>query len=412
MENFIKLQLLRCISVIISIFFLLFLTPTCCICSESLPPIEIEWELINDNGTGWKGPLELPEGIIVSAKTEIRENSKVWRAYISEDYGLTYKEGGDICVIEGENLQLIDLGDGAFIQLPNGDILASSRTNLQSYPEPGKSTHSINVAISKDNAKTFTHHSTVVHYTGTDDELYPEWMLYPIGYWSTFIFLASNGDLQLYYDDEITPLKEGYPYHQWWMMRTWNETEKAWINPVVVSRPNNKDHLSRDGQGTVVEVSPGVLITAIESVHIEAPHKGCIRILFSEDYGKNWSWQTESRRILYAPEDMNYSSLCPWIMRMDDGTLLCTFMTDEDREIPDVVHTGKLNQSIKYVLSYDNGLTFTEPYMLDPSQYMWGPGVIQLQYGPNKGKLFYQARYAGTPRVQHIMLGTITKIYH
>ena len=234
-------------------------------------------------------------------------------------------------------------------------------------------------------------------------------MLYPIWYWSTFIFLASNGDLQLYYDDEITPRKQGFACHQWWMMRTWDEAEQAWIDPVVVSRTKSSAQLAHDGQGTVVEVSLGVLVAAIESVHTDPPRKGCVRILFSEDYGKNWSWQTEDRRILYAPEDKNYSSLCPWLMRMDDGILLCAFMTDEDRPTPDEVNTGVLNQSIKYVLSYDNGETFTEPYMLDPSFFMWGPGVIQLQHGTNKGKLLFQARYTPAGIAQKIMIGTITK---
>lgn len=46
---------------------------------------------------------------------------------------------------------------------------------------------------------------------------------------------------------------------------------------------------------------------------------------------------------------------------------------------------------MKYCLSYDQGETWSDPYMLDERHPLWGPGVILLEHGENAGKVFYQS---------------------
>ena len=347
------------------------------------------WEDTGGYATGWKGPIELTDGTILSTQMSPGSplSGQMIKCVASSDGGKTFKEIGTIA---SEN-PTADFGDPAMAELSDGSILCSYRYNRYNYPTAGKSEHQIRVSRSEDGGKTWEFHSVVSENTA-NSPAYGQGE--QRGLWSTFILETSRGDIQCYYDDENICFENGYAGHQWWMMKTWNEAAGEWENPVAVSRTTDRSLLARDGQGAVKEVSPGVLVTVFESVRTSAPNRGCVRMTVSTDYGATWSYVDEegndNRKIVYVPEDENFSTLCPWLTVLDGGVLMCTFMTDEDRETADVVSSGVLDQSIKFCLSYDGGKSWSDPYMLDERHPLWGPGVILLEEGENAGKLFYQ----------------------
>ncbi len=350
----------------------------------------IIWEDTNTYSMGWKGPIELTDGTILS--TQMNPGSplsgQMIKCVASTDGGKTFKEIGTIA----SEHPSADFGDSAMVQLSDGTILCSYRYNRYNYPTSGKSEHQIRMSYSTDGGKTWEFHSVVSEHTANSPGYNQGEQR---GLWSQYILETSRGDIQCYYDDENVCFENGYIGHQWWMMKTWNEETRTWENPVAVGRTNTPSLLARDGQGVVQEVAPGVLVTVFESVRTTSPHRGCVRMTVSTDYGATWNYVdangNDNRKIVYVPEDENFSTLCPWLTILDGGVLMCTFMTDEDRETADNVASGVLDQSMKYCLSYDQGETWSDPYMLDERHPLWGPGVILLEHGENAGKVFYQS---------------------
>ncbi|MBO4355816.1 MAG: exo-alpha-sialidase, partial [Clostridia bacterium] len=263
------------------------------------------------------------------------------------------------------------------------------------YPTNGNSLHEIRVCKSTDGGKTWETMKPVAshtaHMTGYNQNEIR-------GLWSQFLFETSKGDIQCYYDDENVCWEAGYKGHQWWMMKTLDKEKREWSEPVCVSRTYG-NLLARDGMGAVAETSDGTLVAVFESVNTNAPHKGCIRIVTSSDYGKTWNYcndkKQDTRKIVYAPKDKNYSALQPWIAVLPGDVLMCVFITDEENQTADDVSSGNLNMISKYVLSYDKGKTWEGPYTIDPDPPVKAPTVTLLKYGRNKGMLIYQARYSG-----------------
>ncbi len=350
----------------------------------------IVWQSVENYSTGWKGPIELRDGTILS--TRMNPGSPLSGQKImcvaSSDGGFTFNDLGVIATEDSG----VDFGDPAMAQLSNGTILCSYRYNRYNYPTQGKSKHEIRMSKSVDGGKTWEFHSIVSENEGNSPGFS---QVEQRGLWSQYILETSRGDLQCYYDDENICWESGYRGHQWWMMKTYNAESGEWENPVAVSRTSSPTILARDGQGCVQEIEPGVLVSVCESVRTAPPNRGCVRITVSYDYGKTWSWEDENgadtRRIVYVPEDKNYSTLCPWLTKLPNNVLLCSFMTDEDREKADHVASGVLDQSIKYCLSFDGGVSWSDPYMLDDRHPLWAPGIILMTKGPNAGKLLYQA---------------------
>ncbi|MFV2066420.1 MAG: sialidase family protein [Pirellulales bacterium] len=100
---------------------------------------------------------------------------------------------------------------------------------------------------------------------------------------------------------------------------------------------------------------------------IRAPRGGRCHIMHSDDAGLTWSKPVV---LVDTEEDDRH----PTILELDDGTLICTFFTYRfPREI-----------SMKYVLSHDGGLIWTEPIdpLGKPAIGAFGNGpIIQLADG-------------------------------
>ncbi len=266
-----------------------------------------------------------------------------------------------------------DIGDGHLMMLPTGDILYSYRRNHISGRSTSDKSFSIEVAVSKDQARTWKHHSTVASATNTD-----------FGLWSSFLLAKRDGTLQCYYDDEQTPSARNLSRHQWITMRTWNSRSRRWENPVVVSRAAG-DRLSRDGMCSVVEVTPGHLLCVCEGVQETPPHRGCLWMVDSADGGRTWT----GRRKLYEPKDTDFNALAPWMVRFG-GLLVVVFTTDEDRKEPTAPHTGRLYQNVKYITSADGGRTWSAPWVIDDQVADYYPGACVVWEKAQSERLLVQ----------------------
>ena len=355
-------------------------------------PFTITWDEVAKPGGGAKAPVELHNGEILAALTQLVADGVEVVCFKSTDTGDTWTRASTIARDQDRNA---DIGDGHFLQLPNGDVLYSYRHHRFHDLPPSQHTYSIKVAVSKDNGVSWSHHSTVIGCQGLE---LPMGLYGSAGLWSSFLLQTERGVLQCYYDDECTPFQRGFPGHQWIQMKTWNAKASRWEMPVTVSRANNPDHLSRDGSCAVAELSENRLICALESVQVDLPHRGLIRYVTSKDGGRTWSWQRTERYVLYEPANKEYNALSPWIVRLSNGALLCVFITDEDRSVPDVPSTGVVDEDLKYVVATESRGTWSRtPGILDDGHPIRLPGVIELSYGPSKGKIF--ASYIRNGRV-------------
>ena len=274
-----------------------------------------------------------------------------------------------------------DLGDGHLVQLPDGALLFSYRHNQPRTNETGLRRYAIRTAISHDAGQTWQPHSVVAE-SVFDPAKEPAALR---GLWSSFLLRKRDGTLQCYYDDEDTPHRAGFFRHQWITMKTWDTNSQEWVNPVTVSRAYDRQHLSRDGMASVVELPSGQLLCVLESVHTAPPHANCLRLVSSDSSGRTWSWQRHERRILFETSKPNHLAVSPWITRLPDGPLLCVFATDEDQPSPSPpgTHPWYLKTDVKYVFSLDQGRSWSRAAqtIFAETHHCYAPGVLPLRDG-------------------------------
>lgn len=349
-------------------------------------PLEFSPELVSG---GEKAPLQLRDRSIIAARPQVAPSGKgtCIMCYRSTNMGRTWEA---YSTMAEDNDRRIQMGDGHPMMLANGTVLYSYRRNRFAGLLTGEKAFSIQVAVSRDQGKSWTHHSTVASAAGTDS-----------GLWSSYLLEKADGTLQCYYDDEQTPASKGFPRHQWASMKTWNPRFMKWENRVTVSRAPG-DKLSRDGMCTVAQTSPGRLVCVCEGVQEAPPHRGCLWVVDSADGGKTWS----GRRKLYEPKETDFNALAPWMVRLANGLLVVVFTTDEDRDRPGVPSTGRLHQSLKYVTSTDGGKTWAGPWVIDDQIPDYFPGACVVRDTAHSEKLLVQ--YFGRSRYR-CRLGSLTK---
>lgn len=322
-----------------------------CAAHGQLPPVTFNWDAQPLAGTGFKAPLELPNGDILAVGTAgLSGGGAAVRCHRSLDGGRTWSYLYEIARDETPGA---DIGDGHIMMLRNGVILYSYRHNNFSGLPPAQQAYRIKVAQSANNGVSWAPHSTVASNTGLEGTL--------AGLWSSCLIELTSGTLQCYYDDEYTPGAGGFTNNQWLSMKTWDPAASSWSGRVTVSRAHNAGDLSRDGMCTVLEQDGGRLLCALESVQTTGGHGNVVRYVTSNDGGRNWSWQWQERMVIYSPADHRYNATAPWMARLSGGEILCILTTDEDRATPGESSTGILYQDLKFALSYDNGATWTIP---------------------------------------------------
>lgn len=339
---------------------------------------QIRWDEQSVRAGGAKGLVELRNGHILATHSYYVDggfNVFCWR---STDGGKTWHELAVILRDEDGS----DVGDGCLMERSNGEVWYSYRRNLRLLDHFKKPSFSINVAVSRDQGATWAFHSTVeavTPSTGADPSR---------GLWASALLEKRDGTVQCYYDDENAPFLADFRGHQWVQMKTWNPAARQWQRPVTVSRAYDPRHLSRDGMPSVVELPGGRLVCTVESCAVTPPYANLIRMVTSDDGGKTWSWQKEERPVVYQTAKKDFLAVAPWLARLTDGTLVCVFATDEDRETPHRPGTPppKLNTDVKCVLSTDDGQTWSKPAStVDSNSHQdYMPGVVELRHGGGK----------------------------
>ncbi len=351
--------------------------------------VRIAWEAQPRPSPCYRAVSALADGTVLGWRVEAAEPAGVALVcHASRDLGATWKRRGRVAT---DADPACDLGDAHFLATRAGEVLCSYRRNHHRGRPEASRDFRIEVAVSRDGGRSWASHSVVAEASGSGH-----------GLWASHLFERSDGALQCYYDDEVTPAREGLPGHQWVMMCTWDGATGRWVQPVVVSRAHDRAALSRDGMPSVVELPGGRLLCCLESVQAQAPHAGLVRLVASDDGGRTWSWQREERQVLYQPRDRAFNALAPWMVGLPGGALLCVFTTDEDRPAPGVAATGRLYQDLKAVMSGDGGRTWSRrATVLDSDYPILFPGVCVVA---GRGRL------AATVLVQYHSLqrGTVT----
>ena len=308
-----------------------------------------------------RGAVRLRSGHLLGARTEHSKEGTVVLASQSHDSGQTWDK--PVTVIRDPD-RATDLGDGAFLDSKRHGLLYVCRHNHHTTKS-----YAIEVYQSSEGGKNWKPHSTVTAHTITEPGGPSR------GLWAPFLCETPGGRLLCVYDDENTPLLSGFVGHQWLMGRFWDSKTKTWSEPVVMSRAEQKE-LSRDGMGTVVAVGKK-LVCALESVDTSPPHHNVIRSVTSDDDGQTWA----PRRLLYAAPQHPHMALAPFLAKRTDGTLICIFGTDEDRDTPDKSGTPppRLHLDIKFCLSRDSGITWSASETIFSGGHRnYLPGLIVL----------------------------------
>lgn len=330
----------------------------------------ITWDRPTTGPSGPRGGVQLPDGTVLGVRHVTREGQRLFVVTKSNDAGRTWAEHATVARDTGDT----DLGDGHMLRLGDGKLWCSFRRNK------APRTYAIEVAESTDDGATWQNHSVVDTSHVQPDDARPNgaWRRrHSRGLWASFLLQRSDGTIQCYYDDERTPFEHGSAGHQWVTMKTWDAQRRSWVDPVVVSRAP-RDELSRDGMASVVELPGGRLLATIESVQVKPPHANLIRSVTSDDGGSSWNWA--DRGVVYAPKG-DFMALAPWTIRTRGGLLICVFCTDDDRDAPDVSGTPprRLNMDVKYVVSRDDGKTWSAPRVVyDDAHRNYLPGIIEL----------------------------------
>lgn len=276
-----------------------------------------------------KGPILLPGGDLLGISGAEEKGQRVLRAQRGRPGGDWKRLGTVLARPRGT-----DVGDGNLVRLKDGRIWLVFRDNRD-----GK--FAIRTAESKDAGQTWRENTTVME-NGK-------------GLWAPTLFATRKGRLICVYDDEGAPTLD---HHQWLMGRMWEGED--WGKPFVVSKAPDGD-VSRDGMAWLAETRDGRLVCAFEGVTEKPPYASILRTVESEDDGRTWG----ERRDLFRPKD-THMAVSPTLATMADGTLVCAFATDEDRETPDKAGTPPhlFHMDIKLVRSKDRGRTWSAPELV------------------------------------------------
>ncbi|RYZ73957.1 MAG: exo-alpha-sialidase [Proteobacteria bacterium] len=264
----------------------------------------------------------------------------------------------------------VEFGDPMMLALPNG------KTIFCAYREHKNGLWQIKVSRSDDGGDSWVLDSRVV---GPVEPF--------VG--APFLLLASNGDLQIYYDSELLAKEQGAPGHQWIAMQGRHGTSGAWdaYGVVVASRIPAQGALSREGMATVVSLGEDRLLLVTEGVQPFAEGQGFaneIHAVESMDGGRTWDQslrRTVYRARLDTKTGRRYNAYVPFALQIGDGPVVVAFCTDENNSgAPDSpsadVRTRHCN--VKYVQTTTDFETWSEPSPIwTGSDRNYTPGLFE-----------------------------------
>ncbi|MFM7322027.1 MAG: sialidase family protein [Armatimonadota bacterium] len=304
------------------------------------------WEAPVSGAGGAKGAIVVGDRILTTRTVRDASRAQVVLAE-GADGGRIWRDVGTIVATEAGDPH--DIGDGCLLAPRAAEWWYAYRDNHPSGDAPW---FAIRVRTSRDRGRTWENHSTVATSTGARR-----------GLWSPFLARLRNGRIACLHDDEDLPFAAGFPGHQWLAMRVWDEDDKAWRAPSVVSRAHSPRHLSRDGMGSLIDCGGGRLLTVLESVGTDALHASVVRSVRSDDGGATWSWSRRERELVHAADRPRFSAYAPWATAFPGGWIACVFTSNESQADPDAPATPahRLHGDVLLCWSRDEGKSWSRP---------------------------------------------------
>ncbi|KAI4152964.1 MAG: hypothetical protein L6R39_001711, partial [Caloplaca ligustica] len=226
-----------------------------------------------------------------------------------------------------------DIDNPFILQLPSPSkrILCAFR-NHSKDPSTGAYTYfRITVTYSDDGGKSWSFLSEPAANAG------------PVqGSWEPYLRNAVDGSLQLYYSHENSAQDQDT------LQRISRDGGATWGATACVS---GSGITSRDGMTSVAALGSSTSLILVYET--ETTGLFSLGAVFSTDDGKTWG----NRKTIYNPSSPNTSAGAPQVINVG-GTLVVSFMTNEDAQLSSPSNSYTDHTSVKVITSGDLGRTF------------------------------------------------------
>ncbi|KAJ7249478.1 glycoside hydrolase family 93 protein [Mycena rebaudengoi] len=285
-----------------------------------VPSVSPTDTVINPSGGGTYPRLtHLADGSVLAGFTAFSgASTRTLTITRSTDGGRTFSAWSTVAQTTTNDLDNIDL-----IQLANGDVVASYRNHDKSSSTI--TFFRITASISHDNGKTWAFLSQIDERAAAGVN----------GLWEPYMRLAKSGALQVYYASENSQPDQDI------LMRSSTNNGATWSNRITVAGGSTT---GRDGMPSCTDFTAGGVarvLCVFETT--EGTGTFTVKSVVSSNDGMTWG----GRRSVFVPGGSQNNAGAPSIVTTTTGTLVVSFMTDEDTS----AHTWPQAASMKILTS-------------------------------------------------------------
>jgi len=232
------------------------------------------------------------------------------------------------------------------VELPGGDILAAFRHHDVVNEVL---VYRLLVAVSTDQGVSWSFRSEIE--VGTSN-----------GIWEPFLFVAPDGALHVYYAWEHDGGDQDI------VLRRSSNSGVDWGPRITVASQGG----SRDGMPAVATLQDGSLVAIFESFRAPGVPKFVVRTVRSDDDGLSW----DRRADVYVPGDSSRNAGSPYVIALDDGRLVASFMTDEDATSTDWPNAASAKLLVSQVTSSDAPLSWAAAAVEGAAAPVYWPSLV------------------------------------
>ncbi|KAF2639247.1 neuraminidase [Massarina eburnea CBS 473.64] len=297
--------------------------------------VKLDGKPITVGDGGYPRAIVLKDNTLVASYA--RGNSILVRH--SKDEGITWSEEYVVRNQANPTGKVVDLNNAFLYQKPSGEVLCAYRRHIKDTKDNLLELN-IDVSHSTDGGKVWNYISSVNHDVPRDGV---------IGFWEPFLRYNIDGKLEVYWAHEISATNQDT------VKKVSEDEGKSWgpFTPGMTGVDKNV----RDGMPNFASLDSTNknLIMAFETNEV-GPFK--VWTVTSSNGGKSWG----DRKIIFSPETPTAGRQAggPGIVNMN-GTLVVSFMTNQDAEVGDGYPHAKPGTDMKVITSTDKGNTWSAP---------------------------------------------------
>ncbi|CAO1604103.1 hypothetical protein XANCAGTX0491_007669 [Xanthoria calcicola] len=313
----------------------------------------------------------LRDGTIVAVYTAFQSGSNILLTARSTNNGATFTPLGEIT--RGAS-NANDIDNAYLLQLPSPStrIICAFR-NHSKDPVTGIYTFfRITITASDDGGKTWRYLSQPASDPG------------PVtGNWEPYLRTTSDGTnaLQLYYS------RENNAQDQDTLQRTSHDGGLSWSPATCIS---GCGLTARDGMTSIANINSNSKSLILVYETSGATGLFSLGAVFSADDGRTWS----GRRTIYTASSPNTSAGAPQVINVGGGTLVVSFMTNEDQRLQAPAGQYTENTAVKVLTSGDGGKTWGNKVTVGERQSSW-PGLLDLGVAGGGARFLYLLEKGG-----------------